>query len=632
MAFLVGGANSLTAAYDIDNSLRFNSADSADLRITPSSAGTEETFTISAWIKKSMEGANNGDDTYLFSSQVDSNNRTVMGVWGVSGGIYFENKVSGTSSYVAETAKRRDPSAWMHCVWAIDTTQGTAANRVKLYVNGTQITTLDNAAGGSADYIAEDALTQWSRAQVNYVGSRAGGNYYDGYMAEVHYIDGSQLTPSSFGETDEDSGIWKPKQYTGSYGDEGFFLEFQNNRLNELETATLDVTISGSASLTTDTPANLIDEDLTATGIGVNNGGGVVTFDADFGSGITKTLVSYGFRAGNSGAISQVIIKGSNDDSTYTTIDTDSSLATTSSGTRWNFQNVTNSTAYRYYRWEITTTTADHPYIVQFEAYSSQPTIFGEQDKAGGLGLDTSGNSNHFSSHGIYGYSDQTTDTPTNNFATLNPLSAKTTTFSEGNVHATNDSATGSAAGTIAPSNGKWYFEVQLSGACNFSAGVVDVDKWATRADGNIYDYDDSGAVAVLIENTDNFIVDYTEDTAGGSRLQNSVNLNTAKYGFAVDLDSQGFYASANGNWYTGTAFDDTDFSNATNLANDIPAGTPMAFFVRNADGVVARCNFGNPAGTISSGNADANGYGNFEYAVPSGYYAQCTKNLAEYG
>ena len=59
-----------------------------------------------------------------------------------------------------------------------------------------------------------------------------------------------------------------------------------------------------------------------------------------------------------------------------------------------------------------------------------------------------------------------------------------------------------------------------------------------------------------------------------------------------------------------------------------------MAFFVRNPDGVVARCNFGNPAGadTISSGNADANGYGNFEYAVPSGYYALCTKNLAEYG
>jgi len=249
------------------------------------------------------------------------------------------------------------------------------------------------------------------------------------------------------------------------------------------------------------------------------------------------------------------------------------------------------------------------------------------------MGADTSGNGLHFTVTDLAAI-DVTTDTPTNNFATLNPLSATATAFTEGNVHATNDSAVGSAAGTIAPSNGKWYFEVQLSGACNFSSGVVDVDKWATTTDGNIYDYDDSGAVAVLIENTDNFIVDYTEDTAGGSRLQNSVNLNTAKYGFAVDLDSQGFYASANGNWYTGTAFDDTDFSNATNLANDIPAGTPMAFFVRNADGVVARCNFGNPAGadTISSGNADANGYGNFEYAVPSGYYALCTKNLAEYG
>ena len=184
----------------------------------------------------------------------------------------------------------------------------------------------------------------------------------------------------------------------------------------------------------------------------------------------------------------------------------------------------------------------------------------------------------------------------------------------------------------MAPANGKWYYEFQLSANNNAAAGVVDVDKWDSTTD--VYDYDDSGAVAVLIESSDNFIVDYTEDTAGGTRLQNSVQLNTAKYGFAVDLDNQGFYASANGNWYTGSAFDDTDFSNATNLANDIPAGTSMAFFARGSIASASYANFGNPGGadSISSGNSDANGYGNFEYAVPSGYYALCTKNLAKYG
>jgi len=256
----------------------------------------------------------------------------------------------------------------------------------------------------------------------------------------------------------------------------------------------------------------------------------------------------------------------------------------------------------------------------------------GTGTNSSGMGADTSGNDNHFASNNLAA-TDVTTDTPTNNFATLNPLSNLNATLSEGNTQLVrNASSAVAAVATMAPTNGKWYYEFQLSAANNAAAGVVDVDKWDSTTD--VYDYDDSGAVAVLIESSDNFIVDYTEATAGGTRLQNSVDLNTAKYGFAVDLDNQGFYASANGNWYTGSAFDDTDFSNATNLANDIPAGSPMAFFARGSIASASYANFGNPGGadSISSGNADANGYGNFEYAVPSGYYALCTKNLAEYG
>ena len=256
----------------------------------------------------------------------------------------------------------------------------------------------------------------------------------------------------------------------------------------------------------------------------------------------------------------------------------------------------------------------------------------GTSQNASGIGADTSGNTNHFAVTNLAA-ADVTTDSPTNNWCTLNPLSDLNATLSEGNTQLVrNASSAVAAVATMAPANGKWYYEFQLSANNNAAAGVVDVDKWDSTTD--VYDYDDSGAVAVLIESTDNFIADYTEDTAGGTRLQNSVQLNTAKYGFAVDLDNQGFYASANGNWYTGSAFDDTDFSNATNLANDIPAGSPMAFFARGSIASASYANFGNPGGadSISSGNSDANGYGNFEYAVPSGYYALCTKNLAEYG
>jgi len=478
MAFLIGGANSDSGAYQIDNSLRFNKADSAKLSFTQGTPTSRRTWTYSTWVKR----GNLADQQESILSWGDEDFFDVRFQDGTPDDGIIVYISDGDSKSLATNRLFRDPSAWYHIVIASDTTDGTAGDRTRIYVNGVEETSFASEAQPDQNYDYRGLVS----GDPIVIGNRyTGSHYFDGYLADTHFIDGQQLAPSNFGETN-DNGVWIPKKYLGTYGTNGFKLEYKQ----------------------TGTSAN-----------------------------------------------------------------------------------------------------------------------------SSGIGADTSGNDHHFSVTNLAAI-DVTTDTPTNNFATLNPLSATATAFTEGNVHATNDSAVGSAAGTIAPSNGKWYFEVQLSGACNFSSGVVDVDKWATTTDGNIYDYDDSGAVAVLIENTDNFIVDYTEDTAGGSRLQNSVNLNTAKYGFALDLDSQGFYASANGNWYTGTAFDDTDFSNATNLANDIPAGTPMAFFVRNPDGVVARCNFGNPAGadTISSGNADANGYGNFEYAVPSGYYALCTKNLAEFG
>jgi hypothetical protein len=467
-------ARTLDSGFNIDNSLRFNSGDSADLRFTPSSAGTEETFTISAWIKKSMVGSSNGNDTYLFASQADSNNRTIMGVWGDSGGIFFENKVSGTSSTVYEVAKRRDPSAWYHCVWAIDTSQGTDTNRVKLYVNGVQSTL-------TGTYVAEDVVTQWSKAQVNYIGSRAGGNYYDGYMAEVHVIDGTQKAASDFGETN-DNGIWIPKKYTGTYGANGYYLEFKQ----------------------TGTSAN-----------------------------------------------------------------------------------------------------------------------------ASGIGADTSGNTSHWTPTNLAAV-DVATDSPTNNFCTLNPLNDVAITYTEGNLHAINNGAAGTATGTMAPSNGKWYLEMELAGAANFGAGVVNLDAWPSKT--NIYPY--TYSAMVLIESNANYNVTYGNTASGPTTLQNSTDLVTAKYGFAIDIDNNDLYVSANGNWYTGSAFDNTSFGSATAVTTDLPSGVPLTFVMRNPDGVIARCNFGNPGGddSIASGNADANGYGNFEYAVPSGYFSLCTKNLAEYG
>ena len=623
MAFVEVAANTLDDAYSIENSVRFNDGDSPKLSRTPSSNGNRDIWTFSCWFKKT--NVDQTGDSQLFSCGNDGSELTTIRLRGSGDDeqIKCENYVSsGSTSRWAITTpgSYRDPSAWYHLVLAVDTTQASISNGLKLWINGEAISYTGTTWVQNAD------TSMNSTSHENVIGARQNNNdqEFDGYMADVHFIDGTQKEASDFGETN-DNGVWVPKKYSGSYGTNGFFLEFKNGRINELETATLDVTISGSASLGTDTPANLVDEDFSTVGIGVDNGGGVVQFDADFGSGVTKTIKSYGFRAAKSGAISQVVIKGSNDDSTYTTIDTDTSLATTSSGTRWNFQNVTNTTAYRYYRWEITTTTADHPDIVQFEAYTTQPTIFNEQDKAGGLGKDTSGNGNHFSSHNIYGYSDQTTDTPTNNFCTWNALRPEqSSTLLEGNTYVTGlTGGSGSEKyhqlGTIMVNKGKWYFELKVTGSDSDNNAIsVGVSYW----DNNTTHGTTTGPATAEVNATDIAVAGSAVQSSLAGFDQNDI------VGIFLNCDDEEVTFYKNGSAY-GSAADYSSLSAEKKLVS-VYAAHGSSSTTNNV-----YLNAGCPAFSISSSNADANGLGIFEYSPVLGstnYYALCTKNLAEYG
>ncbi len=218
---IVGGTQS--TGYEISNSLRFNDGDSPSLAITPGSAGDRKTFTYSGWVKRSSVEEDNGQD-HLFMV----NGGNADDTWFQ---LRFEDNDLVVSSYNARMVrtdrKFRDPSAWYHIVVAVDTTQGTASNRVKLYVNGVQETTFSTTS-----YPSQDSNTGVNGTYRHFIGAEGGtsgngsGNFYDGYMTEVHLIDGSALTPTSFGEFN-DNGIWIPKQYTGSYGTNGFFLEFK---------------------------------------------------------------------------------------------------------------------------------------------------------------------------------------------------------------------------------------------------------------------------------------------------------------------------------------------------------------------------------------------------------------------
>jgi hypothetical protein len=117
----------------------------------------------------------------------------------------------------------RDPSAWYHIIWVFDSTQATSTNRVKMYVNGVQVT-----AFGTATYPTQNYQTFFNQAVAHQISGYPSAIYFDGYMAEVNFIDGQALTPSSFGSINATTGVWQPARYTGTYGTNGFYLKFNN--------------------------------------------------------------------------------------------------------------------------------------------------------------------------------------------------------------------------------------------------------------------------------------------------------------------------------------------------------------------------------------------------------------------
>ena len=469
---LILGANSLTGGYEVDNSLRFNDGSSDSLTRTPASTTNQKTWTYSFWIKRAVLGTTQ----YFLYARNDDNNRS-----------YFRFTSSDTLGFFATSSASvklegtitsrvfRDVSAWYHIVLSADTTQATSTNRFKIYVNGTEQTlTLDTTPSLNSDL-------SMNIAHPTAIGVYADGltGYLNGYMSEINLIDGQQLDPTSFGETDEDSGIWKPIAYTGTYGTNGFYLEFK-----------------------------------------------------------------------------------------------DSSA----------------------------------------------------------LGDDTSGNGNDFTVNNLTSI-DQTTDTPTNNFATMNPLDNfyAQSTFSEGNLKVvTGTTQYSSNTGTIGVSTGKWYWEVEF-----------DVDNAGNRVS-------HIGIKSQQDTDTDEGLG--TKSTDWGYRGFNGEYYNNATstaYGntyvagdiisVALDLDNNKLYFAKNGVWQN--SGDPTSGATGTGaISITDPASTifgsyfPAFSYQDGSSTGTFLTNFGNPPFTISSGNSDANGYGNFEYEVPSGYYALCTKNLAEYG
>ena len=208
--------------YQISRSVRLRSSASASLTRTLGS-GSGTTSTLSAWVKRGSLGTNNAimcsvpngtqDTTLAISSDTLS-----FSSWDGAGGRPL--------GYLITTQVLRDPSAWYHLVMTVDTANATSTERLRLYINGVRVT-----AFSTATYPSQNATWYWNQAQPHRIGrlaDSAGGGYSDQYLTEINFIDGQALTPSSFGETDAVTGVWKPKKYAGTYGTNGFYLNFSD--------------------------------------------------------------------------------------------------------------------------------------------------------------------------------------------------------------------------------------------------------------------------------------------------------------------------------------------------------------------------------------------------------------------
>ena len=469
--FTVGAAGTTSdSGFNVDNSLRFDSTQGTYLSLNQSTATSARKMTFSTWVKLSKL-----DDYNILMENVSSPHasQVVIEDNGNGNDLRFYDYDGSTNLDFRTSMGFRDVSAWYHIVVAMDTEQATASNRVKIYVNGSRLTEFDTETYPSQNY--DTGITNGT-LQIGRQGSNI--YYIDGYLAETCFIDGQQLDPTSFGEFDSDTGIWKPIEIDVSgitFGNNGFYLDYENS---------------------------------------------------------------------------------------------------------------------------------------------------------GALGTDAAG-SNNLTTNNITAV-DQSTDTPTNNFCTLNLLTARGGgTFDEGNLKYTASTGDSSIFGTIGiPPGMKVYFEVKLTN--NTAQNAIGIhnqyDPGGTFVKGGsasgMYSFKPRGSASV------------TQYFNNGS----STNTSTSNYandtiiGVAVDNENGQIHYSANGTYLNSS--DPTD-NNPAALVTGF-GGSSEQYLHFSLDTTTSQpinqFNFGSPPYAISSGNSDGNGHGNFEYAVPSGYYALNSKNLAEFG
>ena len=312
---------SAAADYTVDNSVRFNSGDSPYLARTPGSAGSARTFTISFWVKRSKTGSDNTFFEGWKTPMSDANSLQAA----FNSSDEFSMQTDSAATILTTNQLFRDFSAWYHFCIAFDTTQGVAADRIKLYVNGSQVTSFRQET-----YPAEDFDYVGIKEGEFTIGSGHNGtsyhNFQGGYFAEWYFIDGTQYAASDFGETNSTTNQWIPKDASGlTFGTNGFYQKYGSTEAN---------TISDSSSTSWTAPEGITSVDYLVVG-GGGGGGSSVTgatatgYNAGGGGGaggmLTGTLTvvpgtAYTITVGDGGTAGSASSGGDGDNSVFASI------------------------------------------------------------------------------------------------------------------------------------------------------------------------------------------------------------------------------------------------------------------------------------------------------------------------
>ena len=256
----LSGASGQSTGFTIDQSIRFNDDDSAYMHRTPSSGGNSDKWTWSAWVKRgNLTDAN----ATMFHSGDDSNTNNYNQILfnGNSGGtptLKFNSVIGGSTVLnLATTQYFRDFSAWYHIVVVYDSGNVVSSERARIYLNGVRITSF-----GTQTYPSQNQDSMVNHTVKHSIGRRNldSSRYMDGYMAEIHLLDGYAYDSSYFGEFKEDTDIWIPKKYDGSYGTNGFYIKGESSGAlgNDSSGNNNDFSTSGLAAhdQVTDSPTN----------------------------------------------------------------------------------------------------------------------------------------------------------------------------------------------------------------------------------------------------------------------------------------------------------------------------------------------------------------------------------------